>query len=205
MCGFYSLNLSLQRQYFKSIKHTIMTKLILTFIATMMLTATTAFFLLNARFKAKGNELFLTYETSIQRCENLPYGVYLDQLEEFNTCKKYNDSLRALVKNCSHIFDTAARNRCIEKNIALLEQLRECTMPIPPRYQAYLECKELNRTIRRQIPTCLPHKPNYEACLDRAQELYNQLMNCDSILYISELEYIKCKQRCNDMITNAFK
>jgi hypothetical protein len=159
------------------------------------------YFILNRQFQNKVTDIKTQFESCMDNCDLFPYAVYLKKLEAFEKCKAKNDSLNALLRDCGHIVDEEARERCEEKNTLILEQIKPCYLPIPPHYQAYLECVASNADIRARLPKCLQYKPTYERCLEEYKEMESRLVNCEAILLEAEKEYRKCKARCNDYIS----
>ncbi|MBK9257665.1 MAG: hypothetical protein IPM42_19575 [Saprospiraceae bacterium] len=178
-----------------------MSKNIISILITIALTSLAVYLISKAYFTKEVTGIRTMFQSCTDKCDLLPYAIYEEKLAAFNICKEKNDSLRALLKDCSHIYDEEARERCEEKNNQIMAQVMVCYLPIPPRYQEYLECLESNAAIRGKLRQCLPYKPNYEKCLEENEILRSQLVNCDSILLVAEIEYRKCKGKCENLIT----
>ena len=178
-----------------------MSKSIILILSTIFLTGFVSYFIYKGYFAKKVTGIKTQFESCMDSCDMMPYAIYEDKLEAFNICKAKNDSLRALIKDCSHINDEEARERCEERNNQILAQIKICYLPIPPRYQQYLDCLASNAVIRGQLRECLSYKPNYEKCLGENAILEAKLVNCDSILMVEEVRYRKCKGVCQDLIS----
>lgn len=178
-----------------------MTKNIISILITIALTSLAVYFISKAYFAKEVTGIKTIFQSCMDECDLLPYKIYEEKLSTFNACKDKNDSLRVLLRDCSRLYDEEARERCEEKNNQILAQVKVCYLPIPPRYQEYLACLASNAAIRGKLRQCLPYKPDYEKCLEENEKQEEKLVDCDSILLAAEIEYRKCKGKCEDGIT----